>query len=184
MSILLEDTLPDIRQDGLNTNKAVAFGSTLSVAGAATLTSTLAVTGASAFTGTATFTAAPVFTLAPSGPTTRPTAQSALVGATVVLTAADSGKVLINRSTSGSPSWTLPTAADGLWFTFYTADTTAGFTVTGGTIFARASATGASVTGTTLTNTQATAVIGDTVTLVCNGTNWKAVSQLGVFAAA
>lgn len=144
----------------------------------------LAVTGTSAFTGAATFTAAPVFTAAPSGPTARPTSSSALVGATVVLTAADSGKVLINRSTSASPSWTLPTAADGLWFTFYTANITAGFTVTGGTIFARANATGASVTGTTLTNTQATAVVGDTITLVCNGTDWKGIAQLGIFGAA
>lgn len=145
---------------------------------------TLAVGGTSTFTGVATFTAAPVFTAAASGPTARATSSSALVGATVVLTAADSGKVLINRSTSGSPSWTLPAAADGLWFTFYTASTTAGFTVTGGTIFARASATGASVTGTTLTNTQGTAVVGDNVTLVCNGTDWKGIGQNGVFAAA
>lgn len=143
-------------------------------------TRNFSVTGTSTFTGAATFTAAPVF----SGGMTRPTSSSALVGATVVLTAAQSGGVFINRSTSGSPSWTLPTAADGLYYTFYTANTTAGFTVTGGTIFARASATGASVTGTTLTNTQATAVIGDTITLVCNGTDWKGTAQLGIFAAA
>lgn len=171
MANKLENQFPVIMSDGLVTDKAVVLGSTLSVA------------STSLFTGAATFSAAPIFTLAPSGPTVRPTATSAAVGATVVLTAADSGKVLINASTSGSPSWTLPTAADGLWYTFYTANTTAGFTVTGGTIFARASATGASVTGTTLTNTQGTAVIGDTITLVCNGTNWKGVAQLGVFAA-
>lgn len=108
---------------------------------------------------------------------------SALVGATVVLTAAQSGGVFINRSTSGSPSWTLPTAAAGLYYTFLVSSTSAGFTVTGGTIFARASATGASVTGTTLTNTQGTAVIGDTVTLYCDGTSWRAIAQLGIFAA-
>lgn len=153
-------------------------------AGAGITTTGTVTAGALVSTGTLSVTGATTFTVAPTGPMTRPTSSSALVGATVVLTAADSGKVLINRSTSGSPSWTLPTAADGLWFTFYTANTTAGFTVTGGTIFARASATGASVTGTTLTNTQGTAVIGDTVTLVCNGTDWKAVAQLGVFAAA
>lgn len=120
------------------------------------------------------------------GPSSQPTSSSALVGATVVLTAADSGKLLINRSTSGSPSWTLPTGVDGMRFTFYTANTTAGFTVTGGTIFARASATGASVTGTTLTNTQATAVVGDNVTLVYDGTSstWKGTAQNGIFAAA
>lgn len=141
--------------------------------------STLAVTGTSTFTGAATFSAAPVF----SGGMTRPTSQSALVGATVALTAADSGKVLINRATSGSPSWTLPTAADGLWFTFVVASTTAGFTVTGGTIKAKTNAAGTAISGTTLTNTQGTAVVGDTITLVCDGTNWVMTAQSGIFAA-
>lgn len=164
----LEQYIPIVMQAGLRTQKA------------ATLESTLDVTGASAFTGIATFSAVPVF----SAGTTRPVSLSALVGATVVLTAANSGGVFINRSTSGSPSWTLPTAAAGLFFTFLVSNVTAGFTVTGGTIFAKASATGASVTGTTLTNTQATAVIGDTVTLVCDGTSWRAIAQTGIFAAA
>ena len=115
--------------------------------------------------------------------TTRPTSTNALVGATVVLTAADSGKVFINRSTSGTPSWTLPTAADGLTYTFCCANATAGFTVTGGTIFAKANPAGAAITGTTLTHTQGSAVIGDAITLVCDGTSWRAVAQLGTFAA-
>jgi len=148
-------------------------------------TSNLTVGGTSKFTGVATFTAAPVFTAAPSGPQTRTAvSQSALVGATVVLTAADSGSVLINRSTSGSPSWTLPTNVAGLYFTFYVANVTAGFTVTGGTIKAKTSATGTAISGTTLTNTQGTAVVGDNITLVADGTNWVAISQSGVFAAA
>jgi hypothetical protein len=119
-----------------------------------------------------------------TGGTKRPTVQSALVGATVVLTAAQSGGVFNNRSTSGSPSWTLPAAADGLWFTFTNSDVTAGFTVTGGTIKAKASAAGAAISGTTLTNTQATAIVGDTITLVCDGTVWRMVAQSGIFGAA
>jgi hypothetical protein len=162
MSQLLENNLPVVQQGGLNTDKAVALGSTLSV------------------TGVATFTAAPTF----SGGVTRPVTQSALVGATVALTAADSGGVFINRSTSGSPSWTLPTAAAGLYYTFYVSNVTAGFTVTGGTIKAKTTATGTAISGTTLTNTQGTAVVGDNITLVCDGTNWVAVSQSGIFAAA
>jgi hypothetical protein len=112
-----------------------------------------------------------------------PTIQSALVGATVALTAAQSGSVCQNRSTSGSPSWTLPTAQNGLEFTFTTANTTAGFTVTGGTIHAKTSATGTAISGTTLTNTQGTAVVGDSITLVCDGTAWWVTAQTGVFAA-
>ena len=169
MSQLLENNLPVVQQGGLNTDKAVVLGSTLSVASTST------------FTGVATFTAAPVF----SGGQTRPDVQlSALVGATVVLTAAMSGAVLINRSTSGSPSWTLPTNVAGLYYTFYVRDVTTGFTVTGGTIKAKTSATGTAISGTTLTNTQGTAVVGDTITLVADGTNWDAVAQSGIFAAA
>lgn len=169
MTQLLEDSEPAVMYPGaLNTNKPVTFGSTL------------AVTGTSNFTGAATFSAAPSF----SGGQTQPITQSALVGATVALTAAMSGGLFINRSTSGSPSWTLPTAAAGLWYDFLVANVTTGFTVTGGTIFARANPNGASVTGTTLTNTQGTAVIGDGLRLICDGTSWRSFGQNGIFAAA
>lgn len=142
-------------------------------------------TGNNTFTGTNTFSGATSITgtFTPSGGSVRQVAQSALVGATVVLTAADSGKLLVNRSTSGSPSWTLPTNVSGLHFTFVVANTTAGFTVTGGTIKAKTSATGTALSGTTLTNTQATAVVGDTITLTADGTNWIGTAQSGVFAA-
>jgi len=164
---------------GVTNYDSLTLGEDLVVGDDTTITGDLAVTGISTFTGAATFNAAPTF----SGGSTRPVTLSALVGATVVLTAANSGGVFINRSTSGTPSWTLPTAAAGLFYTFTVSNVTAGFTVTGGTIFARANPNGASVTGTTLTNTQGTAVIGDSVTLVCDGTSWRAISQIGIFAA-
>lgn len=149
--------------------------------------STLAVTGASTFTGAATFTAAPVFTAAPTGPQVRPVAQSALVGATVAVTAAQSGTMFVNRSTSGSPSWTLPTLVEGLFYTFVCGNTTAGFTVTGAQVIQfKTSATGTALSSTTtLTNTQATAVVGDAITIVGDGTSntWKMTSQTGIFAA-
>lgn len=158
-----DDSYNSIFLNGVNFRKPVTMASTLAV------------------TGVATFSAAPVF----SGGQTRPDVQqSALVGATVVLTAAMSGAVLINRSTSGSPSWTLPTNAAGLYYTFYVSNVTTGFTVTGGTIKAKTSATGTAVSGTTLTNTQATAVVGDTITLLADGTNWVAINQSGIFTAA
>jgi len=125
------------------------------------------------------------FAEAPTGPQNATTVvQSALVGATVALTAAQSGGVFINRSTSGSPSWTLPTNVAGLKYTFVVANVTAGFTVTGGTIKAKTNAAGTAISGTTLTNTQGTAVVGDTITLVADGTNWVMTSQSGIFAAA
>lgn len=158
----LEDSIPEVKYNNLKTQKPVTFESTLAV------------------TGVATFAAAPSF----AGGFTRAVTQSALVGATVVLTAADSGGVFINRSTSGSPSWTLPTNVAGLTYTFVVANVTAGFTVTGGTIKAKTNAAGTAISGTTLTNTQGTAVVGDTITLVADGTNWVAVAQSGIFAAA
>lgn len=173
MSILLENILPNIQSDGFNTNEAAAFGSTVAVTGAVTLSSTLAVTGATSFT------------VAPTGPKTSTVTDSATVGATVVLTAAQSGQVFKNVSTSGSPSWTLPTCANGLTYTFICGNTTAGFTVTGAqVIHAKTSATGTAITTTTtLTNTQATAVVGDAITIVGDGTSWWMVNQTGIFAA-
>lgn len=170
-NLYIENNEPVVKQaGGVKTKLPVTLSGT---------SATLAVGGTSTFTGAATFTAAPTF----SGGLKRPVSQSALVGATVALAATDSGSVLINRSTSGSPSWTLPTNAAGLYFTFYVANTTAGFTVTGGTIKAKTSATGTAISGTTLTNTQGTAVVGDNITLVADGTNWVAISQSGIFAA-
>lgn len=153
----LEDYIPVVKYAGVNTDKDAAFGGAVS------------------------------FAYAPTGAAPRRTVtDSAAVGATVALTAAQCGQTFNNASTSGSPSWTLPTASNGLWYTFTCANTTAGFTVTGGTIKALTNpgGTGTAITGTTLTHTQATADIGDTITLVCDGTNWRMVAQAGIFAAA
>lgn len=168
MAINIEDQLnTELKQNGVTFGKPVSMSSTLAV------------------TGVATFTAAPVFTGGvPSGAVLRTVTDSALVGATVVLTAAQSGQTFNNRSTSGTPSWTLPTAANGLWFTFTVSDVTTGFTVTGGTMKAKTNSAGTTLSGTTLTNTQATAVVNDTITLVCDGTVWRMVAQSGIFALA
>lgn len=168
MSLNAEDFLPPGKLvGGFNFAKPVTMASTLAV------------------TGVATFTVAPVFTVAPSGPQLRTVVSSAAVGATVVLTAAQSGGVFINASTSGSPSWTLPTATNGLNYTFITGNTTAGFTVTGAqVIHFKTSASGTVLTSTTtLTNTQGTAIVGDTISLVSDGTSWYMTAISGIFAA-
>lgn len=176
---LLEKYVQVVREDGLNTNKNVNIGV---AAGGSTATLSVG-TGGVNTTGSTT-TVGIVNTGTTSG-LTSPVVQSALVGATVVLTAAQSGGVFQNRSTSGSPSWTLPTCANGLEYTFTTANTTAGFTVTGAqVIHAKTSATGTAITTTTtLTNTQATAVVGDSITIVGDGTAWWVTAQTGIFAA-
>jgi hypothetical protein len=150
------------------TNKPASFGSTVAITGATTITGALAVTGTI------------------TGPRTTAFTTSALVGATVVLTASQSGGTFQNVSTSGSPSWTLPAPALGLEFTFLTGNTTAGYTITSAAavIHAKTSATGTAITSTTtITNTQATAVVGDAITIVCDGTAWWIKSQTGIFAA-
>lgn len=178
MSQKFEDSYPLGIQGGFTTSLPMILSGTAA---------TLAVGGTLAVTGVATFTAAPVFTVAPSGPQTRPVNQSALVGATVVLTAAQSGQIFVNRSTSGSPSWTLPTLADGLNYTFICGNATAGFTVTGAQVMQfKTTATGTALSSTTtLTNTQGTAVVGDAISFVGDATanTWKMIAQTGIFAA-
>lgn len=176
---LLEHALPVVQYHGLNTNKNVKVGGSATVDMSESSGIFKTPTGVNTFGGSAN-----VFTVAPTGPTTRPITDSALVGATVVLTVAQSGQVFNNRATSGSPSWTLPTAANGLWYTFTVSSTTAGFTITGGTVHLKTNAAGTAINGTTITNTQATAVVGDTLTIVCDGTVWRMVAQSGVFGAA
>lgn len=173
----IEDFVPVVKYHGLNTTKAIVGTSTLAITGASTLTGNVSMAGTLAVTGVTAFTAAP------TGPTTRAVTEGAAAGATVVLTAAMSGGIFVNNASSGSPSWTMPTNTVGLTYTFVVANTTAGFTLTGGTFKAKANPAGAAITGTTLTNTQGTAAIGDTITFTGNGTNWLMTSQGGTFAA-
>lgn len=167
---LLEKYVEVVGMGGINTLKSVTIGTK-----GATSTASLTVgTGGINSTGPIT------------GGVLVPVIQSALVGATIVLTTAQSGGVFQNRSTSGSPSWTLPAATtNGLEYTFITANTTTGFTITGAqVIHAKTSATGTAITSTTtITNTQATAVVGDSLTIVSDGTAWWVTAQTGIFAA-
>ena len=144
---------------------------------------TFAVAGASTFTGIATFTDAPAFSKAGTGASVlRIVTNSAAAGATVVLTAAQCGQTFNNASTSANPSWTLPAAANGLWYTFTVSNAATGFTITGGTMKYKTTATGTTLSTTTLTNTQGTAVVNDHITFVCDGTVWRCVAQSGIFA--
>lgn len=168
MSLYAENTLNEIQVAGgyfsqkpINTTNTLAAGNT-------TITGTITATG-------------PI-----SGPRTSTVTNSATVGATVVLTNAQSGQVNINVSTSGSPSWTLPVGLSGTRFTFICGNTTAGFTVTNATqvIHFKTSASGTVLTSTTtLTNTQATAIVGDFIDLICDGTAWWMTAISGIFAA-
>jgi len=52
--IYIEDNVPTVKYNNLNTQKAAVFESTVAVTGAVTMASTLVVTGATTFTGRAT----------------------------------------------------------------------------------------------------------------------------------
>lgn len=159
MSLLIENYVPVVKDaGGFNTNLPAVFGAGV------------------------TFAVAPTF----NGGQARVVVDSGLVGGTVVITAAQSGGVFINSSTSGTPSWTLPAATTpGLHYSFITANTTNGFTITGAqVIHFKTSASGTVLTSTTtLTNTQGTAIVGDTISLVSNGTAWYMTAISGIFAA-
>lgn len=113
---LIEQFIPPIQSDGLNTNTNTTLGGTLAVTGATTLTgaatlsSTLAVTGASTFTGLATFSTAPTF----SGGRTA-TVVNESTNAT--LTQAQSGSTVVFTSGTGA-HLTLPTPVVGTFYDF------------------------------------------------------------------
>jgi hypothetical protein len=172
MAQLLENFLPVVQYHGLNTDKAVAFGSTLAVTGAVTLASTLAVTGAITATG------------AVSGPRYFQTEASA---ATIAVTAAQSGGVFLATKGSATQTYTLPAVAAGLMYTFICGhasgeiliDQAASEVITI-TSFAAVGAdadTGiiATAAGTGIKNTAGTNAIGDSITLVSDGVGWYSV---------
>lgn len=171
----IENYIPTVRYNGLNTDKAVSFGSTLAVQGAATFSSTLAVTGA--------FTAGTFLSKS----------LTEVVTATNVITAAESGSVFFLNSATEFAS-TLPAVAAGLKFTFIVAAAPSGASYT----VAAASGTpihgmvlskdlnGATDSGATagtgvltVTFVDGKSQIGDKAVFECDGTNWYVVCYTG-----
>ena len=102
MSVLLEDYIPVVKYEGLNTDKAVALGSTLAVTGAITATGGV------------------------TGDVTGDVAASSLTmgvveiadAATYTVLAANSGKVHVLPDLTADCTISLPTAANGLMYEF------------------------------------------------------------------
>jgi len=164
----IEAYVPVVRLHGLNTNKAVTFGSTLSVAGETTLTGAVTVTGA----------------VAAPRPVENVTANKAV-------TAAASGTMFVNTKGSATTTFTLPAAAAGLTYTFVEGNAAGEILITPaagdaivGKIHAAQDGTAlAPAAGTGIKNTAATNVAGDTITLVAlDTTTWYAVAQTGLWA--
>lgn len=170
MTIYIEEHFPLVKYNGLNTQKAVIFESTLAV------------------TGVATFTAVPVFS---SGLVD----TTEVVTATNVITATESGKTFFLSAAAGFES-TLPTAAAGLRFRFIvkTSPTSNGYTITGspadkiqGTIASNGAETEANgVAASDADNiilVANQAVVGDWVEFLSDGTNWYVTGEVGLLAA-
>lgn len=101
----LEEFLPGVRENGITTGKNITTTGS-------TTTATLAVTGTSAFTGIATFSASPVFS---GGRVPNVISGS---GATVTLTAAQAGSLVLMDRAAGIV-FTLPAPTVGAAFTFF-----------------------------------------------------------------
>lgn len=109
MAVLLEDHLPVVKYNGLNTDKAVVLGSTLAVTGAQTFTGNTtfsgdaAVTGALAVTGASTLTGAVNYKM-------QVTDTGGAYATPIALTEAQSGRVILVDDAAGL-AFTLPAIA-------------------------------------------------------------------------
>lgn len=173
MAINIEEYVPVVKYNGLNTAKAVSLESTLAV------------------TGVATFAATPVFTAGvPRG------FQTDASAATIAVTAAQTGTVFLATKGSATQTYTLPTVAAGLTYTFICGhasgeiliDPTSSQDIIVTTFAAvGADADTAIVTTTSTTgikNTAGTNAVGDSVTVVSDGVAWYGVGiTSGIWAA-
>lgn len=108
----------------------------------------------------------------------------------VTLVAADSGRVLISTKTSATQTFVLPAASNaGATFHFVCTSAASEMLVnvaTGDNVQLKASEGGASVVTAASSgckNTAATNVVGDSITLVADGTTtWIAIQQSGIWA--
>lgn len=178
MSILLEDSLPVVKHNGLNTDKAVVLGSTLAATGA--ITATGGVVGA--VTGNVQGDVTGNVVGGVRRPVTEGTAN------TYDLATTDSGRVYVATKTSATQTYTLPAVATaGVTFTFICGHADGEILVTPQaseaiviTTFAAVGADAdtaivAPAAGTGVKNTAATNAIGDSLTLVSSGTKWYGV---------
>ena len=159
MSILIENNLPNIIADGLNTNKAVAFGSTLSVAGAATFSSTIATTRGSVY---------PI--VAPSSTPVAYTGDATLV-------ASDLNKNVTNTGAAGTITLTLPSVSGLSGYTLHVEVTAAQVVRIDPAGTESIFLGGSGVAGKYL---NIAGVIGNMADIYCDGTQWLVVGRDGV----
>lgn len=162
MAVNIENYLPVVRYNGLNTAKDVSISGSITASGDATF----------------------------SGATSGLRRAYASVTADKTVTAAESGSVFVESKGSATTTFTLPDATtEGLEYTFICGDAAGEILIdpqTGESISIKATVDGANVApaaGTGIKNTAASNVVGDSMTLVSDGSDtWHMVSMTGTWA--
>lgn len=173
----LENYIPVVKYYGLNTDKATALGSTLSVAGAATFASTAVFTGAVTANGGLTGTSAITMTNGVIYPIVSPFGTPVAYTGDATLVAADLNKNVTNTGASGTVVLTLP-AVTGLTGYILHVEVTAAQIVRLLPVSGTAIALGGSAVVTKYLNIAG--VIGNMVDVYCDGTRWLVVNRDGV----
>ena len=177
MSVYLEQHIPVVKYEGLNTTKDVNISGSVTMSGATTISGATTLSGAVAFTGATTGVRGD-FTIVASGNT--------------AVSTADSGKVYMATASSGTPTFTLPNAGTtaGYVYTFINGHASNEVLINpaaGDKIRCKATIdAGASVApaaGTGIKNTGGTDVVGDFITLIFDGVDtWHMIGMSGIWA--
>jgi len=116
--------------------------------------------------------------------------RSIVVGTadTYTLTQENSGTTYVATKGSATQTYTLPAVVSGLWYTFRCGHASGEILINPAdsvVINIKASEGGAAVAtvaGTGIKNTAATNVVGDFITLICDGSAWYHIGQSGTWA--
>lgn len=167
----LEQFIPVVKYEGLNTQKAATFESTLAVTGASTFTGAITANGGITGTNAIALTAGTVY------PIVAPSATPVAYTGDATLVAADLNKNVTNTGAAGTITLTLP-AVSGLTGKTLHVEVTAAQIVRidpagSESIFLG----GSGVAGKYL---NIAAVIGNMADIYCDGTQWLVVNRCGV----
>lgn len=171
MAQYIEDYLPPIQDQGLNTLENASIGGTLGVTGASTFTG--AITANGGITGTA---AIPL-TYGTVYPIVNPNGTPVAYTGDATLVAADLNKNVTNTGASGTVVLSLPAVTGLTGYTLHV-EVTAAQIVRLLPVSGTAIALGGSAVVTKYLNIAA--VIGNMVDIYCDGTRWLVVNRDGV----
>lgn len=189
MALVMEEYIPGIRENGLNTNEAATLGSTLAVTGTSTFTGTETFNGAATFNSTVTFATTPTYTAG---------RLTAVIQAAVptVLTQSQATSQIVFNSTTGVVV-TLPAPVVGTVFEFVVGQTpvagthgiatTASVFISGQLVIAPANGTVATYTANGTSNsrigmngTTTGGILGSNFRAICtSATVWTVTGVLG-----